>query len=847
MKISLNQIRKYTEIKLSEEDLIDRIKSGLGEVEHVLDLAKKYKGVLVGQIKEQTDHPKSEKLKVYQVDIGSETVQVLAGGPKLKVGDKIAYLTVDSIIPHNASPSKFDGKITKAKLGGVESNGMLASARELDYSNNHEEVMILETDAKAGTPLTEALGLDDKMIDIENKALTNRPDLFGHIGIAREVAGLQGIQYTTPEWYTDTSINRPTPLDATVEANSRETLPISVENNAQALCYRYMLVAIKDITIKPSPLWLQTELVKAGMRPVNNIVDITNYMMIDAAQPMHAFDYDKVIQKDPNAKDSAHIVIRPSKKGETMTTLDGKTQTLDDSVITICDSTNPIAIGGVMGGLDTEISDETKNILLEVATFDMYSIRRTSMKLGLASDAVARYARGQDPNQCESTMYKAIKMIEELTGGKLASNIIDNYPIRIEPWDIEVSVERLNLHLGTDLTKSKIVELLEKIELYTINNEKKPDEIIIKIPTYRRDLRIREDVHEDIARLIGYENIKLTYPNRSVSPAANNPLFELRHHLRTINQQLGANEILTYNFVKGDTYKKLGLSTDNMYHLINSLSPELEYMRTILTPSILNKVSANIKKGYEHFALYEINKSHNQIDLDNEKLPIEFNNLALVITDDKKGNKLNQYGSPYYLARHYLSELLDTLGISSVAYRNISEVDEKSLPTWMQLALPLYNKNRTAIVSVSKNEDIVYLGFIGEYNNQAHKLYKLPIYTSGYEINLDSFINLVDKDSKYVEPSRYPATHNDLTFKVPVSTAIGKIQDSIIEGLSDHGRQITVEIVDIYQPENNHLIKNVTFRIKIQSSKKTLESDEVKYILSSVTADIKDKFGAEIV
>jgi len=843
MKISLNQIRKYTKIKLSEEDLIDKIKSGIGEVEHVLDLTKKYKGVLVGQIKEVTKHPKSKKLTVYKVNIGNEIVQVLAGGPLLKIEDKVAYLTVDSIIPHNANPNKFDGKIAKAKLGGIESNGMLASARELAYSNNHEQVMILETDAKAGTPLTEALGLDDKIIDIENKALTNRPDLFGHIGIAREVAGLQKVQYTSPKWYTDTSINRPKILE-------KETLKIQVENKAKALCYRYMLVAIKDITIKQSPLWLQTELVKAGMRPVNNIVDITNYMMIDTAQPMHAFDYDKVVEKDPNAKDTAHIVIRPGKNGETMTTLDGKTQTLDDNVITICDSTSPIAIGGVMGGLDTEISDDTKNILLEVATFDMYSIRKTSMKLGLASDAASRYARGQDPNQCEPTMYKAIKMIKDLTGGTIASNIIDNYPIRIEPWDIEVSIERLNMHLGTELTKTEIIQLLEKIELKSIENNKKPDEIIIKVPTYRRDLHIREDIHEDVARLIGYENIKLTYPNRSVSPAATNPLFELRHHLRTINQQLGANEILTYNFVNGHTYKKLGLTIDQMYHLINSLSPELEYMRTMLTPSILDKVSANIRKGYEEFALYEINKSHNKINLNDEKLPIEFNNIALVITDDKKGKtpeNAAKYGAPYYLARHYLSELLDTLGITRVAYRSIDEVDREKLPYWMQLALPLYKKSHTAIVSISKDQDIVYLGFVGEYNNQAHKVYKLPTYTAGYEINIDSFINLVDKDSKYVEPSRYPATHNDLTFKVPVSIATGDLQDSLINGISDQTRQINVNIVDIYQPKNNELIKHVTFRIKMQSSKKTLESDEVKYILSSVTADIKDKFGAEVV
>jgi phenylalanyl-tRNA synthetase beta chain len=840
MKISLNQIRKYTDIKLTEDELIDRIKSGLGEVEHVLDLKEKYKGVLVGEIAEKANHPKSEKLKVYQVNIGKETLQVLAGGPELEVGNKIAYLTVGSVVPHNASPSKFDGVIRKAKLGGLESNGMMASARELDFSNDHEKVMVLETDAKAGTPLTEALGLDDKTLDIENKALTNRPDLFGHIGIAREVAGLQGIQYKTPEWYTDATINRPDTL-------SNETHKVTVENNAEALCYRYMIVAIKDINIAPSPLWLQTELVKAGMRPVNNIVDITNFMMIDSAQPMHAFDYDRVVAKDPNATDTAHIVIRPGKNGETMTTLDGKNQTLDDNVIMICDSTSPIAVGGVMGGLDTEITDDTKNILLEVANFDMYSIRKTSMKLGLASDAVSRYARGQDQNQCETTMYKAIKMIEELTGGTLASNVIDNYPIRITPWDIEVSIERLNMHLGTELTKDEIKGLLEKIELEIVDNDADPDEIIVKIPTYRRDLRIREDIHEDIARLIGFDNIKLSYPSRSISPAANNELFELRHHLRTINQQLGANEILTYNFVNADTYKKIGLSTDQMHHLINSLSPELEYMRTILTPSILDKVSANIRKGNDEFALYEINKAHNKVDMDTENLPIEFNNIALVVTDDKKGSKLDQYGSPYYLAKHYLSELLDTLGISNVAYRRISEVEIEKLPNWMQNALPLYKQSNTAIVSVSKEQDITYLGFVGEYNNQAHKVYKLPAYTAGYEINIDSFINLVDKDSKYVEPSRFPATINDITVKVPVSTATGDIQDSIMAGIADQGRQVGVDIVDIYQPENNELIKHVTFRIKIQSSKKTLESDDVKYILSSVTADIKDQFGAEVI
>lgn len=840
MKISLNQINQYTDIKISTEELIDKIKSQIGEVESTQDLAKKYEHVVIAEIAEAKPHPEAEKLSIYQVNIGDKTVQVVAGGPILTKGDKIGYIPVDTKVPHNAYPDKFDGIIKKVTLRGEESNGMLGSALELDVNSNHERVLVLDTDAKPGTSFAKAYKLDDLVIDVENKALTNRPDLFGHIGLAREIAGIQNIQYKTVDWYSNPNKLRPTPL-------KEESLKLEVENNAEALCYRYMAVVLKDIEIKDSPLWLQLELSKVGIRPINNVVDITNYMMTIAAQPMHAFDYDKVLEKDTNTQDRVKIIVRPSKKGESITTLDDKTHELEDNMIMICDSESPIAVAGVMGGLDTEISDETTNIILEVANFDMYSIRKTSNLIGIHSDAVTCYARGQDPHQCEPTIYKAIEMLKELAGANQASNIVDNYPIPVEPWDVEVSMKRLNAHLGVNLTKADVINTLQNIEITAKEDSTNQDQLIVNIPTYRRDLRIREDVHEDIARLYGYENIKLSLPKRTIKPIQPSEIFELRHKVREVNQNLGANEILTYNFISKETLNKTSLDLEKAYHIRNPLSPELEYMRTTLSTSILDKVNQNLRKGYDKIVLYEVNKAHNRQEIDADKLPIEHNNVALTVCVDDKHKQREKSGSPFYTAKFYIEKLLNQLGLINHKYELLSTVNISELPIWLQEISKLYIPEQAALITVSKDENVSHIGVVGEYKKGVRKYFKLPDYSAGYEINLNSIILLTADISNYNEPSRYPAVNNDVTLKMPTATRVGDVKDHFLSLLEDSERIVRVDIADIYQPENNEVIKNVTFSISIQNRNKTLEGDEVKYLLNDAVKGAEDQFSASVV
>src|SRR5680860_1612833 len=376
MKVSLNLIKQLTRVKLGNDELLSRINSRLAEVENLENLADKYQGILVAEIKEAKEHPDADKLGIYQIYNGKKTIQVVAGDKTLKVGDKVAH-----IAPGLTVPATFDDAepfvMKKIQLRGKDSNGMLGSAKELAFGDDHDKVLVLDTSVPAGTTLIEAYDLDYQIIDIENKTLTNRPDCFGLIGFAREVAGIQDLQFTSPSWF----------LETTKIPKSNNSLKLNVKNEVPKDCPTYLATAVSKVEIKQSPVHLMTYLSRLGVRPINNIVDMTNYYMIMTGQPLHAFDYDKLA--------SGNITVRYPKKGEKLTLLDGKEIEIHAHAVTICDDKGPIALGGVMGGANSEISNDTKNIVIECANFDMYSIRTTSMKHGIFSDAATRYMRGQ--------------------------------------------------------------------------------------------------------------------------------------------------------------------------------------------------------------------------------------------------------------------------------------------------------------------------------------------------------------------------------------------------------------------------------------------------------------------
>jgi phenylalanyl-tRNA synthetase beta chain len=835
MYISLNWIRQYTDIKLSDEELISKIRSQIGEVEQVINYSDKYKGILIAKVLSKSDHPDADKLGVYQLDIGEEEVQVVAGDKTLEAGDTVAYFCPGSKVPYNANPEKHDGIIKKANLRGVESNGMMASARELNWGSNHSIVMRLETDAAPGEEFSKVYDLNDTIIDIENKALANRADCFGLIGIAREIAGIQSIEFTSPDWYNTTTRG----LLPQYEASA----PLNIENKGGELCPRYMAVTMSNIKISKSPDWLESLLIKSGVRPISNIVDITNYLMILTGQALHAFDYDKVLKKDITKPENVHLTIRSAQNGEKITTLDEKTHELDDTMLMICDSSAPIAVGGIMGGLDTEIDESTTRIIIECANFDKYNIRKTSMKLGIFSDAVTRFTKGQDPEKCEPILYEAIKLVSELTEGCISSDIYDSYEIPKQSIDINVSISKLNSHLGINLSSEEITQILNNVELFSTRSS--DDLIIVQVPSYRGDLTIPEDIHEEVGRLYGYDNIQKSLPQRTIKPTKRNQRIALQSDIRKILVASGANEILTYNFQSLKQFSSYNQDPDKAFHLKNPLSPELEFMRTSMLPSVLEKVNGNIRSGYKSFALFEINKVHNKQEME-EGLPVERQNIAFSFTADEKTALTKYDGSPYYVAKTYAESLFEKLGTPQMNYELLSE--ESDLPFWIENIRNMYKQSASAVVSYKLEGKKYYLGVIGEIASNVIRKNKLPEFTSGFEISVDSLQNIYDFSRVYLEPSKYPHVNFDLCFIVDNDVPYMYIEELIMKQLHAEDLYVIVSPVDIYQSEiqSEDDLKQMTYRIKIQSKERTLDNDEVTEYIKRVSRYVLKETGGKL-
>ncbi len=821
MKISLNWIKKYTKITLSNEDLIAKIFTQIGAVEHVEDLSKKYKDVLVSQIVKAQEHPEADKLGIYTIDIGDKTVQVVAGDKTLQVGDMVAYFPVDSVVPAYFGNSN-EGIVKSIKLRGVLSEGMLASQKELDLGGDHEKVMRIELECKAGDSFAKVFELDDIVIDIENKALANRGDCFGIIGVAREIAAIQGLKFKSPDFYANPS---------TLE-NIHDTLPLDIVNQAGGNCPRYMAIAMDNVQIKDSPQWLKNLLLVSGVRPINNIVDITNYLMILTAQPLHAFDYDKIVAKDTKSKNVARIVVRQAEAGEAINTLDGKSVELSDGVTVIADSSSPIAVAGIIGGADTEIDENTKRIVIECANFDRYNVRRSSMKLGVFTDAVTRFTKAQDPNRCENVIVEAVRMVQELAEGNIASPVKDDYQIVADKKILNVQISKLNTHLGTKLNSSEVKKILENIEYKCEVVDE--NTLKVSVPTFRQDISIVQDIYEDVGRLYGYNNIEVTLPRRSIKPASQNPRLQFKRKLRDILSSNGLNEILTYNFVGKQLLESCNLSIEDAHHITNALSPELEYMRYSLLQSVHEKTVLNIQNGYTDFGLFEINIGHSTTEFDEQKLPLE-RELLTISTATKS--------SSYFQVKAYLDLLCEKLGVENIEYELLTDVDTTTAPAWIQRVQNFFEVNRSALVYVKSGNERRYLGVVGEYVQNPISGLNL-----GYmELDIRQLQSHADTLSRYIEPSKYPEVVQDLCFLLDDKVQYIQVKREIKRALDDQSLSTSVSLLDVYASETMDGNKQMTVTVKMKDMNKTLTPKTIQDLREKIVSKVSKKFKAKLV
>ena len=832
MKVSLNLIKQLINFELPPVDeLVARVNQQLGGVEEVIDLKAKYGGTRIVRVVECAKHPDADRLSVTKIDDGGAAadvprdenglVQVVCGAPNVHADMWAIWLP-----PKSTVPASFDDDepfvLDARPLRGVLSQGMLAAADELDIGTDHEGIIeIHEHDMPAGVELqagarfAETFGLDDYILDIENKMFTHRPDCFGQLGVAREIAGIFHQQFTSPEWYKSEQ-----------QFSGAEGLELTVTNEAPELVPRFMAVAFRDVTVQPSPLWLQCQLVAMGGKPINNIVDATNYMMLLTAQPTHAYDYDKL---------RGHTLgARLARDGEKVSLLNGKEYELTNDDIVIADGEGVIGLAGIMGGADTEVSDGTKNIVLECANFDMYALRRTAMRHGIFTDALTRFNKGQSPAQTDPVLKQLMGMV----GGVQASEVFDAsssneciMPDAIHRVDSRgVSNEFVNERLGTDFSNDEIADILRRTEFMVEVDEHGCE---VYSPFWRTDIDEPEDIVEEVGRLYGFDKLPRQLPMRSIKSAPKNLRRELKNAVRQSLSRAGANEVLTYSFVHERILKNAEQDVTQAYKLSNALSPDLQYYRLTVLPSLLDKVHANIKAGHDEFVLFEMGKGHSKMHgLGEDGLPEASQFTDIVYAAKKPGA-----GAPFYVIRRLVEQLARELG-AELIFKPIEQ--ELTFP----VAAP-FDQSRSALVETT---DGMFIGLVGELKQSVIKNFKLPAYVAAASLDTAGLEAIYAKrDSHYQPLSRYPSTSRDISMKVPSAVRYHQLSRMLDEVVRDIAMEVRLEPLTIYQSEDDAAQKTITWRLTFTSHERTLTDKDIEPVMQQIEQAAKDRWGAEIV
>ncbi len=748
MKISLNWLRKYVDIKVPNDELIKLIGARLVEVEGVIDETHKYDKIYVVKVTKAEKIPDTH-LTLCQIDVGEDSlVQVVCGAPNVREGMMAVWIAPGAIVPASA---KEDAPFVIGKrkmLGKYESNGMLAGADELDFGDDHSGIVEMDPElAKPGALLSEVFDLEDLILEIENKSLTHRPDCFGIIGFAREVAGILGQKFNDPGFLFEEKVFPKGFLQRVNDGLRSKDSDLSIQILRPENCSRYSAAILKvtDATEKEKYLSeMQILLAKSGMNSISRIVDITNYVMLLTGQPLHAFDYDKFIEVGNSKK--PEVVVRLAKKNEKLVLLDDAEVELNENDIIIASGHTPVALAGAMGGKNTMVDDDTKNILLESASFSLYNLRKTQMAHGIFSEAITRFTKGVP---CGGTFNVLAETVREI-GGKTVS-VVDCYPNPKSQPTVEISVQEINDLLGTKYDEKLIISTLENVG-FEIEARKAKLKVTPKY--WRTDIHIKEDIIEEVGRLLGYDNIEPTLPLHGTSNT--NPMFELKYEIRDIMEKLGANELLTYSFVSGNLLEKADQDPRNSYKIVNSISPELQYVRQSLVPSLLDKTYINEKLPVDWFAIYEMNKIYQkEWGLDDENVPVEKMSLGFIVAERK------QRETAYYKAKKYVAELLSELNIAP-EYLPLKSNAASSKP---------FDEKRSAEIRL----DGELIGVVGEFKNSVRSKFKLAQYLAGFELDLDIILGKANYKKK-IEMARRKSEDLTVTTNDTYGETLKKVQ-----------------------------------------------------------------------
>ena len=846
MKVSLNIVKSLVNFELPPVDeLVARVNAQLGSVEKVIDLGAQYKDARIVHVVQCGPHPNADRLHVCLIDDGGAVaniprddkgyVQVVCGAPNVHADMWAVWLPPNSTVPASFADAE-PFVLGARKLRGVLSQGMLAAADELAIGTDHDGIVEISgrdmpkgAVLRAGDSFAQVFGLDDVVLDIENKMFTHRPDCFGQLGVAREISGIFGQAFTSPDWYR-----------VAQKFADGSGLKLDVYNDIPDLVPRFMAVAVKNVAVQPSPLWLQCQLVAMGGKPINNIVDATNYIMLMTAQPTHAYDYDKLC--------GGKLGARMAREGETIALLNGKTYTLGTDDIVIADGERAVALGGIMGGADTEVSSDTNNVVLECASFDMYAVRKTAMRHGVFTDALSRFNKGQSPLQNAPVLKRLMGMI----GGEQASEVHDKKQFSDEfdeyfagkytPANIDINSSFINQRLGLQLTDSDIYTLLNNVEVHNHGPEDELGYMCIQVPFWRTDIELKEDVVEEVGRLYDFGKLPRELPQRSTKPAPKNPRRELKRQIREQLSRAGANEALTYSFVHEHILKRAEQHADQAYKLSNALSPDLQYYRLSVLPSLLDKVHANIKAGHDEFCLFEIGKGHDvRLPHSEDGLPSE-----QTFVDAVYAAKKARASAPYYQVQRMAVRLLSSLGAQFELAPMATENDDgKELSgVEFEVAAP-FDRQRSAWILCGKER----LGIVGEFKQAVRRNFKLPEYAAGFSINFDRLLAQPRDEQAYRPLSRFPSTSRDVSLRAPRDVSYAELYHVVQAAVDESAGDITVTIEPraIFQPANDRSIKTTTFRLRMTHYERTLTDADAKPIVDRVATMALAKLGAECV
>lgn len=794
MKVSLKWLRDFIQIKLPLKDLAYKLTMSGTEVGDIEHIGESWDKIVVGEIIGVQPHPNADRLTLVTVDLAKEQVIVVCGAPNVRVGDKVPFARVGATLIDSHTGKTM--KLTPAKIRGVVSEGMACSERELGISESHEGLMILPPTAPVGVGLTEYLG--DAVLDLD--VTPNRPDCLSIIGIAREVAALtrQNVQVPEVQYAEDGP-----------EAGEM----ISIEIKDPDLCSRYCASIIEGVRIVPSPPWMQQRLLACGMRPINNIVDVTNYVMLEYGQPLHAFDYDQIGGRS--------IVVRRAQAGERMTTLDGVERALDPSMLVIADKEIPVALAGVMGGADSEVIEITKTILLESANFHPASIRRTSTKLKLRSEASLRFERGISPELTVPALRRATQLMIETGGGKVAKGIVDVYPGKKPVKQIQLAPATVRNVLGIDMKMEQVTDILGSLGFeYTTNGG---PELQITVPYWRMDVNQPVDVVEELARVVGYDFIPTTMLSGRLPGQITDRLVELREKLRLIMVGSGYQEVITYSLVGRDKLARFGKAEDAI-RIANPLSIEQEYLRTSLLPNLVQHLSSNRKYESNGIRLFELGRIYLPREGD---LPEEKETLAAALSGSRTEKSWFGNGGvlDYFDIKGLLDLLSDRLEVR-FDYRPATE--------------PYLNPGRSAELLIEGEP----AGILGE----AHPKLAEQLDMAGQplvllEMDLAKVLGNMRPGSRYHSISRFPESVRDIAVVVDQGVPQLKVKEAIL----DSPLVRNVDLFDVYAgekvPEGK---KSLAYRIVFQSETHTLTDAEVDEVESGIVSRLGKEFGATL-